>query len=116
MEEKEEASSISSFVGSSLGPYTEVNSICLQNFELIASLIKGYHSIVPLSMEELKAAIYFMSLRMCVSITMSAKRKNLFPDNKYISISEENARKFLIKMREQDIQNMSHELVDYVRS
>ena len=86
------------------------------NFELIASLIKGYHSIVPLSMGELKAAIYFMSLRMCVSITMSAKRKNLFPDNKYISISEENARKFLIKMREQDIQNMSHELVDYVRS
>ena len=86
------------------------------NFELIASLIKGYRSIVPLSMDELKAAIYFMCLRMCVSITMSAKRKILFPENKYISTSEENARKFLIKMREQDIQNMSHELVDYVRS
>ncbi len=86
------------------------------NFELIASLIKGYHSIVPLSMDELKAAIYFMCLRMCVSITMSAKRKILFPENKYISTSEENARKFLIKMREQDIQNMSHELVGYVRS
>lgn len=85
-------------------------------FELIASTLKGYNSVQPLSMYELESVMYLMCLRMCVTINMSVYRKNLFPGNDYISISENNARSFLKFMRNDDIHKWSNNLLEYVKS
>ena len=85
-------------------------------FPLIAPLLKGYHSTNPLSVFELESVVYLMCLRMCITINMSIYRKQLFPENRYISISEDNARKFLENMRSQNIQKWSKDLTEYAKS
>jgi hypothetical protein len=47
---------------------------------------------------------------------MAAYRKQLFPENKYLSISEDQAWDFLIKMQKEDLYNWSNELVEYAKS
>ena len=85
-------------------------------FELIASLLKGYSLTKALSDKDLESVIYLMCLRMCVTINMSVFRRKLFPENDYISISEDSARNFLTNMREDDIIKWSKNLSEYVRS
>lgn len=94
--------------------YTAMNQ--KNPFELIASTLKGYNSVQPLSINELESVMYLMCLRMCVTINMSVYRKNLFPGNDYISISENNARSFLRFMRNDDIHKWSQNLLEYVKS
>ena len=85
-------------------------------FELIASLLKGYSSKKPLSDKDLQSVVYLMCLRMCVTINMSVYRRKLFPENDYISISEDSARNFLNHMRDDNISKWSKNLCEYVRS
>ncbi len=85
-------------------------------FELIASLLKGYSSTKALSDKDLQSVVYLMCLRMCVTINMSVYRRKLFPENDYISISEDSARNFLNYMRDDDISKWSKNLCEYVRS
>lgn len=85
-------------------------------FELLGSLLKGYNSVQALSKYELEAVMYLMCLRMCVTINMSVYRKKLFPENDYISISENNARSFLRFIRDDDIHKWSNNLCEYVKS
>ena len=85
-------------------------------FELIASLLKGYSSTKVLSDKDLESVVYLMCLRMCVTINMSVYRRKLFPENDYISISEDSARNFLNLMRDDDIIKWSKNLCEYVRS
>ena len=85
-------------------------------FELLGSLLKGYNSVQALSKYELEAVMYLMCLRMCVTINMSVYRKKLFPENDYISISENNARRFLRFIRDDDIHQWSNNLCEYVKS
>ena len=85
-------------------------------FELIASLLKGYSLTKALSEKDLESVVYLMCLRMCVTINMSVYRRKLFPENDYISISEDTARNFLNLMRDDDIIKWSKNLSEYVRS
>ena len=55
-------------------------------------------------------------MRLCITVTMAAYRKQLFPENKYLSISEDQAWDFLIKMQKEDLYNWSNELVEYAKS
>ena len=52
---------------------------------LTAELIKAYQNVFPLTELEVSVIIYFICLRLCISVTMAAYRKQLFPDNKYIT-------------------------------
>ena len=83
---------------------------------LIGSLLKGYNKIIPLNIYELKSVVYLMCIRLCISISMATYRKKLFPENKYLVISESKARKFLINMLDDDITKWESELTEYVHS
>ncbi len=79
----------------------------------IASMLKGYHSIFPLQQSELASTIYLMCLRLCITVSMAAWRKRLFPDNKYLTISEPYAWSLLRVMEEEDMEEWSDRLVEY---
>tara|TARA_Y100001970_G_C14247341_1_gene869247 strand:- start:3977 stop:4993 length:1017 start_codon:yes stop_codon:yes gene_type:complete len=55
------------------------------------SFLQGYRSCFPLQENELKCIMYIVCFRLCISVSMSAWRKSLFPDNKYLTISEKSA-------------------------
>jgi len=69
----------------------------------------------PLNKHELNSIIYLMCMRLCISITMAVYRKKLFPENKYLIVSEMKARKFLKKMLDEDLSKWSNQLIEFVR-
>ena len=54
-------------------------------------IIRGYHSILPLKIEELGILYYLIAAQLCISVINSAHNKKIDPDNEYISISENRA-------------------------
>ena len=84
-------------------------------FSSVASILKGYHELNPLNKHELNSIIYLMCMRLCISITMAVYRKKLFPENKYLIVSEMKARKFLKKMLDEDLSKWSNQLIEFVR-
>ena len=53
-----------------------------------ARVVAGYHSVVPVSESELVALYPLMAMRLAVSVTNSAHRKSLVPDDPYVTVSE----------------------------
>jgi len=53
-----------------------------------ASVLAGYHEILPLSEEEIAAFFALMGARLAVSVVNSAHRKSLVPDDPYVTASE----------------------------
>ena len=84
--------------------------------ELIAQVLKGFHEKFPLTHDELLAVIYLVCMRSCITVTMAAYRKQLFPANKYISVTENQAWDFLKKMQNEDLNKWSVQLVEYADS
>lgn len=84
--------------------------------DLISQVLKGFHNEHPLVEEELLAAIYLVCMRLCITVTMAAYRKQLFPQNKYISVTENQAWVFLEKMKNQDLKDWSKRLAEYAQS
>jgi len=82
-------------------------------FPCIASMLKGYHSTFPLHQSELASTIYFMCARLCITVSMAAWRKRLFPDNKYLTISEAPAWRLLRFMEKKNLEEWSSRLVEY---
>ena len=82
-------------------------------FPSIASMLKGYHSTFPLHQSELASTIYFMCARLCITVSMAAWRKRLFPDNKYLTISEAPAWRLLRFMEKKNLEEWSSRLVEY---
>ena len=84
--------------------------------EPIAQVLKGFHEKFLLTSSELLAVIYMVCMRSCITVTMAAYRKKLFPENNYLSVSEDQAWDFLKKMQYEDLHNWSNELVAYAES
>ena len=84
--------------------------------EPIVQVLKGFHERFPLTLLELSALIYMVCIRLCITVTMAAYRKQLFPDNKYISVTENQAFDFLGKMQNEDLNRWSDKLVEYAGS
>ena len=84
--------------------------------EPIVQVLKGFHERFPLTLLELSALIYMVCIRLCITVTMAAYRKQLFPDNKYISVTENQAFDFLEKMQNEDLNRWSDILVEYAVS
>ena len=82
----------------------------------IAQVLKGFHEIFPLVDDELRSIIYLICIRCCITVTMAAYRKLLFPDNKYISVTENQAWDFLKTMQNENLQTWSHQILTYVKS
>ena len=84
--------------------------------EPIVQVLKGFHERFPLTLLELSALIYMVCIRLCITVIMAAYRKQLFPDNKYISVTENQAFDFLEKMQNEDLTRWSDKLVEYAGS
>lgn len=63
-------------------------------------IVRGYHEILPLTESELEMLFYLIGARLCISVTMSAYRKTVEPDNEYLTISEKPAWALLEKLLE----------------
>ena len=68
--------------------------------EAAAQVAAGYHSVFPLEPEELAAFFPLMAERLAVSVTNSARRKNVKPDDSYVTVSEEPAWNTLAQLGE----------------
>ena len=84
-------------------------------FPKMISVLKGYQSIFPLSKAELGSMIYLVCMRVCTTLLMATWRKNLFPNNKYLTISEKPAWKFLKKMHQEDLKEWKNKIISNVR-
>ena len=60
-----------------------------------SELVAGYHGAFPLNHEEVAALFPLMAARLAVSVTNSAERKKVKPDDGYVTVSEEPAWKAL---------------------
>ena len=83
-------------------------------FTPMAQVLKGYHSCFPLNNSELKSVIYLVCIRLCISVTMSAWRMKLFPENKYLSVSQKPAWKLLRYLETEDLEKFADRLTKYV--
>ena len=78
----------------------------------IGQVLNGFHGIFPLTAAELRSVIYLVCIRSCITVTMASYRKSLFPENKYISVTEAQAWNFLRKMQHEDLQAWSRTLTE----
>ena len=83
-------------------------------FTPMAQVLKGYHSCFSLNNSELKSVIYLVCIRLCISVTMSAWRMKLFPENKYLSVSQKPAWDLLRKLENEDLKDWSNRLIDFI--
>src|SRR5580692_1893745 len=63
-----------------------------------AAVVAGYHKIFPLTESEIAALYPLIAMRLAVSVTNSAHRKSLVPDDPYVTISEAPAWEALEKL------------------
>lgn len=64
-------------------------------------VVRGYQAVYPLHLAELRALYDLMRLRLALSVTLSAYRRRLEPDDPYLSISEAPAYRLLERLAQQ---------------
>ena len=84
-------------------------------FDIICDILKGYCNSNQLSDVELKLAIYFVCIRLCISVTMAKFRSQLFPENEYLMVSNIKAWEFLQFMFYEDLGSWSNKVFQIVR-
>ena len=67
-----------------------------------ADLVAGYHSVMPLEPVELDLLLDLIIARLCISVTMSASRRQEAEDNPYLLISERPAWDLLTRLADLD--------------
>lgn len=77
----------------------------------VGKVLKGYHTQFPLNNYEIKSAIYLMSIRLCISVTMAAWRMKLYPENEYLSVSQQPAWALLRQMEKENMEELSDKLM-----
>ena len=68
---------------------------CDDPLATIASLVRGYHALFPLTDDELSALFGLICLRLCTSACVAADQRRQNPDNAYLDISQEPIRRVL---------------------
>jgi len=74
-------------------------------FEKIKTVVYGYQSVLPLREEEIESLIYLICIRACITVVTANYRKKLFPENKYITVTEAQAWNFLRNFANKDVGN-----------
>ena len=85
------------------------------SLSIAGDIIKGFCLTSYLSSEEIKAIIYLVCIRLCISVTMAKYRSEIFPENKYLMVSNIEAWEFLYFMYQEDLETWSKRLAQYVR-
>ncbi len=73
---------------------------CTDPVEALEAVLAGYHGEAELDPFEVEAFFVLVSLRLCISVCMSAEQRAAEPDNDYLSISEKDAWRTLQAFRE----------------
>ena len=81
----------------------------------VISFMKGYQSVYPLNQNEIASIPYLISLRLCLTAIMASWRKKLFPENKYLTISQQNAWISLQMMQDISLEDWSSTLIKHVQ-
>ena len=84
-------------------------------FEIVCDILRGYCNSSQLSEVELKLAIYFVCIRLCISVTMAKFRSQIFPENEYLMVSNIKAWEFLQFMFYEDLGSWSNKVLQNVR-
>ena len=84
-------------------------------FEIICDILRGYCNSNQLSEMELRLAIYFVCIRLCISVTMAKFRSQIFPENEYLMVSNIKACEFLQFMFYEDLGSWSNKVVQNVK-
>ena len=67
-------------------------------FDWTTPFLKAYHKIIPLKKKEVGLLYFLIATKLCISVCQSARSRLSQPENKYASVSEENAWKMLQKL------------------
>ena len=70
-----------------------------QPLDTACAIIRGYHSELTITDEELDVLFAMIAMRLCMSVCICAYQKTLEPDNEYLSISEQPAWQTLERLR-----------------
>ena len=85
------------------------------NFEDISSrlnyMVKNYNSIFTLNKDEIHCIWTLVASRLAITVTMAAKQKKKYPDNNYLSISENDAWNLLYKIKDMKLDNLTKTLL-----
>ena len=82
--------------------------------QIIAEFLNAYQTIYSITELEISIIIYFICLRLCVSVTMAAYRKKIFPENEYIRVTENQAWRFLRNINHLDLEFCSDQIMNKV--
>ena len=82
--------------------------------QIITDFLNAYQSVYPITKLEIEVIIYFICLRLCISVTMAAYRKKIFPENQYIRVTEDQAWDFLRKIKQVDLEYCSDQIINTV--
>ena len=82
---------------------------------VMSPVLKGYHSRFPLNDAELKSTMYLSCVRLCITVTMAAWRKILYPDNDYLTVSENAAWTMLKSIEKENLSEWSFRLMEYAK-
>lgn len=64
-----------------------------------AQVVRGYHSVFPLTEEEIELLFPLINTRLAMSVSISAYQQKLEPDNEYLIISEKDVWETLYRLR-----------------
>jgi len=65
-----------------------------------AEVVRAYHTVLPLDILELNVLFYLIAIRLCMSATIAAYQQSKRPENRYLSISENQVWNLLEKLVE----------------
>ena len=65
-----------------------------------AEVVRGYNEVFPLTEEEISLIYYFISMRLCLSVSIAAYQQTEEPENEYLKISELPAWSVLEQLKE----------------
>ena len=74
-------------------------------------MVKGYHSIFPINKIEIESISTLISARLAITVTMALKQKKKYPNNTYLTISEDNAWKLLYELSDISLQSITKKLL-----
>ena len=82
--------------------------------QIISDFLNAYQSVYTITKLEVDVIIHFICLRLCISVTMAAYRKKIFPENQYLRVTEVQAWDFLKKIKQVDLEYYSDQIINKV--
>ena len=84
---------------------------CNNIIEKCCYMVKSFHSVFPLTKDEIEAISVLITTRLSITVVMAIKQKNKYPNNDYLTISEKDAWKLLFKINEITFDELTRNLL-----